>query len=822
MLRIIIFYTIFCFYCLNSQPNLKNYDNWIFGKRAGITFNTTNGNPEALSIGDYNFTEGTSSFSDNYGNLLYYLDLVQPNSFIKSTKGVLKNNNNIICSSDVSNTGIFIKHPTKSNYLYLITSDAVNVNGSNLGINYCLIDTDKNEVIVKNKNLFVNSTEKIAAVYNQVDNVIWVVTHEYFTDAFKIIKIDENGLDENITTQKIGKQHKSFSPAVGTGRMNFSPNGTKLSVTIPFYDPNLNSSFEGEIQIFDFDPKTGKLSNSKDLDLKQNTYSSCFSQNGKVLYVKVDNAIYQYDLSICSWKEMIEKKFIIKTKPSPFFNAIERGPNGVIYSGRENNTFLDAIQYPNVIGQGCNYTENAVSLSLNEESYFRWGLPTVLNSFFNGEYDIPCVTEEDTEKDYSISFPNITCFGDKYSVIINSNRKEEFNAEFVKIYPNNENELISSINSQNYSVTFSGVNNIEDKSHFLEVFEVRIKTKSNNYDTLTFSLKYGFCCGNTVKNSNFGAIAAGSTCFTVEYFTDLDFRTSQSSSCPYLFTSYGQLASSSYAMWHNTNFDKTAKSAPFFLIGDPLPNIEQRAWYQENPTRVGTRYKFSAYVCNLEKISRAEENGRKLNIWLSIKNRFQDLKLKKIEDIRFEDDWVEISDEFIANDNSTELAIWILGESPDMKVPSYGFGIDNISLIPLPEYNLDVIKDTLVCVNESIKLENHFDGEISSINWFPITGLDEPNSLSPIVTPTETTTYTLKIHDRYYCEFTKNIVVSIDSCLDKCRPDVSIYLENSEIEIGKDFCINGIFVPECELNSYLDEIKLYFKFDPKLLKFKSS
>ena len=40
--------------------------------------------------------------------------------------------------------------------------------------------------------------------------------------------------------------------------------------------------------------------------------------------------------------------------------------------------------------------------------------------------------------------------------------------------------------------------------------------------------------------------------------------------------------------------------------------------------------------------------------------------------------------------------------------------------------------------------------------------------------------------------------------------------------IGDVFCINGVYIPECEIETYLDSLVIYFEYDPRLLKFESA
>ncbi len=810
---------------LLSQPQIKHYDNWIFGSRTGITFNTPDGNPDAISLGDYNYTEGTSSFSDDNGNLLYYLDLMHNEAYIRNRNSLLKFNKTVYTSNSVSNTGIFLNDISNNSLVHLFTSDKIdgyNIDNSiNYGINYLLIDKSTNEVI-EYKNLFPNSVEKIAAVYNEVDKIIWVITHELGNDVFNIFKIDENGLNENVYKQKIGIEHKSTILSVGTGRMNLSPNGTTLAVTIPYNDPDLDGIYEPEVQIFDFDPKTGLLSNPRELIVNQHTYSTCFSPNGKVLYVKVDDAIYQYDLTICDWDEMLNKKFLITTIDFPFYNAIERGPNGIIYCGVQFKNYLNAILNPDIVGVGCKYTENVVSLGLNDKYHFLKGFPTILNSYFTGDYDDPCPLEE-KRPNYTISYPSPTCLGAEFDITISSDDDEEFSVEIRRTFPGFK--IIGEFNSIDSKVIYYEPYDYGENAQYQRNYQALIKKNDIVIDTLRYFFRFFSCCRNTVANSSFNSQSTSSYCSPIDYSTDLDFRESTTSRCPTRFTELGQIAATGSVNpeFHDPSFGMPPSgSRGRMLVGDPLPNVPQRAWYQENPTRKGTRYKFTAHVCNVEKTPRYIGEQRQLNFWLGIKNRNQDLVLKRLDDVKYEDDWIELSDEFIAEDHSTELAVWVLGESQG-DLPSYGFAIDDITLIPIVEYDLEIQNDTILCEGDpAIKLDNKFDGEIGKIEWTPTTGLDNPNSITPVASPTKSTTYTLKITDKYYCEFISDIIVEVDPCLEKCTPDISVYLTDKEVMIGDEFCINGVFIPECEIETYLNNIQIYFEYDPRLLKFESA
>jgi hypothetical protein len=789
-------------YSGESKPKPAHYNNWIFGDNAGITFTTSDGNPKALELIDkYSLYEGTSSISDDDGDLLYYLFLESTNGVkgiqkIKSPQGTISNGDSILSGYSPSNSGLFIQDFTNTDLYYFIS--VADATPENTGINYSIIDRSKDggngEVILKNKNLYKNATEKMTAVMNEVDNICWVITHGWGNDYFKIIRIDQNGLDENIITQKIGLVHSSVDRVSGVGRSSMSPDGKTLAITV-------SSESYGKVELFDFDSKKGLLSNPRTLNIESFAYSLCFSPNGKVLYVKGINRIYQYDLSISDIDEMVNKRYTINTKKSSIYETIERGPNGVIYCGRRDKTYLDAIVNPDIIGAGCNYTEDVVDIG----GIFFWGLPTVINSY--------------SPREYEIEAPEYACFGDEFEISIKSDYDVPFEARLDLIYP--DPAVIASVQSTDSTVLFTTT--IEARQfNWNNSYKVYITTSSGEYDTLSFKVNGWVCCGNTVRNGRFNAKAGNNTCYPVKYNTDLDFRSSQSSSCPSTFTSVGQIASNSTSGWYNPNFNRDSKEMAFFLFGDPNPNRPQRAWYQSNPTRVGSKYKLTAYVTNIEETPRqGGENGKSLHFWLGIKSKDSFTRLKQIDYMEYKDGWVELSDEFMADYNTTELSIWVLGACPSKldDCVSYGFGIDEISLVPIDDYNLDIQNDTTICIDDSFQSNNIFTGEIESVVWSPTTGLSNPNILNPIVSPDVNTVYTITVEDKYGCEFVDSVAISVDDCRDKCIPCVTYSFEDMEINLGEGYCINASFYPTCIDSTILNGLSLYFEYDPYLMKF---
>jgi hypothetical protein len=819
-MKIILLLFILISLNLFSQPKSINYSNWLFGKGAGITFNTNDGNAKEIldNIPELETEEGISTYSDDDGFLkLSCSGLVLSHFYDKTdySKYKIFDLGDYIQTGSSTNSNIIVPSLENKDQFYIFFA---NDNVKNYKFVYRIfdvsLDNGKGDWIQDFEELYdFTIAEKITAIYDYDYNFYWIVVGETLPyNGFHILlyKLDENGL------QKVPKKFDLVIDRDLFGSIKFSPDGKYLAYC---------SSRGYRLLIYKFNFEDGTLSEFIDYkEDKYSFYSVDFSPNSTKVYVSARNEninrteLFQFDLRTTSNDDFIfSRKMLLEFETEKEFRSVVTFKNKTYVT--TNKTNYDLNDYNNLTNNLTiidNPNEDFENLKFNALNFSNSRYP------IHGLNTIPTILNEPTIQ-YDISKPDIACFGDSFELSIKSIYNIDYIAEVVRVFPTEQ--IIGIFNSLDSTISFKDSNDYNSNFANLIAYEARLKYSNNIFDTVKVSVNFRLCCDNTVKNGNFQSNSTfdniNGYCKPIDYFTDFDFRESSNSSCPKLFTDFGQIASTSNAGLHHSNFQRTPHKLSHLLVGDPLPNVPQRAWYQVNPTRRGTRYKFTAFVCNVEKTPRYIGEPRQLNIWLGIRNRNQDLVLKRIDDIKYEDDWIELSDEFIADDNSTELAIWVLGESKG-NMPSYGFGIDDISLIPLPDYSLDADKDTIICETESVQLNNKFEGDITSIEWIPTIGLDDPTSLNPIASPTESTTYTLKVKDKYFCEYQETIVVNIDPCLNLCTPDLSVYLNDKVVQLGDTFCINGTFIPECADDSFLDKLNIYFEYDPFLMSFLST
>ena len=366
----------------------KQNNNWYFGRNAGITFNTANSEPVALTDGKISTTEGTASASDKDGNLLFYTDGLK---VWDRNHNPMPNGFGLHGGSSSSNSALIVPNPVNSNIFYIFTpseSEDFNMNplDSGKGVNYSIVDMNLNngygDISQKNIFLFKPSCEKLAAVKNLTNNTIMVITHEWRSNAFRVFNVDGAGVNHVPIVSYTGKIHQGW-PVTATGRFAVSPDGTSLAVTIPFLIEADSIKNQGDVELFNFNPNTGVVSNPRSLMVKKPTYGVAYSQDGTKFYVRIYDEILQYDLNFCTIEEIRKSKTVVASNTGEFFNAIERGPNGKIYVLYDEKNYLGVIDKPNKTGTQSNYIENAVSL-VNRKGL--WGLPTFMQSYFYGRF----------------------------------------------------------------------------------------------------------------------------------------------------------------------------------------------------------------------------------------------------------------------------------------------------------------------------------------------------------------------------------------------------------------------------------------------------
>jgi gliding motility-associated-like protein len=363
---------LFSFWTSNLAFSQLETQNWYFGNNAGITFATLP--PTALTNGAISTFEGSSTFSDNQGNLLFYTDGMfvynrlhqqMPNGF-----GLLGNPSS-------AQSGVIVPKPGSLTDFYIFTVDA---EGGPNGFRYSEVDITLDgglgDVINSTKNtlLFAPSVEKVAAVAHANGIYYWVIGHGLQNNTYYAYLVDCNGISAPITSA-VGQ----IEGNPGWGYLASSSDGTKLASAM------CNQGFE----LLDFNNLTGVVSNPILLLNPSEAYGVSFSPNNQLLYgCKISGGeIYQWDLTAGTTAAIISSMQVIGIGQGSGYQggAIQQGLDGKLYLPHFAQPYLSCIQNPNQVGAGCNLQHSAIDLQGRNAQL---GLPPFVQTFFTPQANI--------------------------------------------------------------------------------------------------------------------------------------------------------------------------------------------------------------------------------------------------------------------------------------------------------------------------------------------------------------------------------------------------------------------------------------------------
>lgn len=374
----------------------KEANTWYFGKNAGLSFAT--GKPVALTNGKLNTFEGCATVSNADGKLLFYTDGV---TVFDSNHDTLQNGFKLFGSSSSTQSSIVVAYPGDTSKYYIFTTDATE-NRTMYGFRYSLINmaanNGKGAVIEKNTLLFNSTTEKISATLHANKTDFWVLGHKLNNDEFLAYRVTKSGVQTTPVISKIGSVHKGgFSNRGGLGYLKISPNGKTVALIL------VTSSSE-TLEIFDFDTKTGKLSNARIGSTQSSSpYGVEFSPNSTKLYVTTTRGQSISDKGFLSQYDLEEsdifasRVLISESLDKHALGALQLGPDGKIYIANFDLDFLSVINNPDDKGVLCNFDDSSVSLQGKKCSL---GLPSFNQVYFtpdsltcNFKYTGACVND---------------------------------------------------------------------------------------------------------------------------------------------------------------------------------------------------------------------------------------------------------------------------------------------------------------------------------------------------------------------------------------------------------------------------------------------
>jgi hypothetical protein len=369
---------------------------------------------------EMNFNDDIAMISDTSGKLLFYTNGIY---IADASHQPMKNGNNLNPGKTSANElkygrilpqgSLILPKPDNPDLYYLFhasdvfVTDSISSDYKGDFLYYSLIDMAKNdgkgEVIEKNKILLGKYVDvgKVTATRHANGKDWWIIMADYDTTIFNTFLLTANGIEVK------PKQKFEKSLEGGVGQAVFSPDGTKYArfnaVTV---------EVGTDVDIFDFDRCSGKLSNQKHWNYTSDTTWSggiAISPNSKYLYVFSYSKIYQFDLQsddVFSTLDTVAvwDKYIGTDSPySSRFYLAQLAPDNKIYvTIPSTSTYYHVIENPDKKGKACNVKQRGFKLPTKNYTT----IPNFPN-FRLGKAASPCITSvnDEIEPNFKI-YPN--------------------------------------------------------------------------------------------------------------------------------------------------------------------------------------------------------------------------------------------------------------------------------------------------------------------------------------------------------------------------------------------------------------------------------
>jgi gliding motility-associated-like protein len=336
----------------------KQNNQWRFGNGGAIDFNTLP--PSFVSGCPILTSEGSASVADRVtGALLFYTDGVTvwnaKNQIMPNGTGLLGGTATLLSSTTAA---VIVPKPGSNSLYYIVTIDE---QSSNNGVRYSVVDMTLNgglgDIKSDQKNIFLFQTnsEKLEVVPAADGQSYWLLTRDNSGDSFYSFKITNSGLQNTPVISTLGSTQGN-----GAGHMKINKQFNKIAIGV---------LFGSKMELFDFDNKTGIVSNPIAWNFSLPSpliYGVEFSPNGKVLYISDLNTILQYDISNLSSFAIESSVYIVSTENN---TSLQLGIDDKIYV---NSGSLNAINCPNKLGVACGYQKNVIA---NQTGGGGYGLP---------------------------------------------------------------------------------------------------------------------------------------------------------------------------------------------------------------------------------------------------------------------------------------------------------------------------------------------------------------------------------------------------------------------------------------------------------------
>ena len=357
-----------CFSQVMAQSSGR-FNNWYFGTNAGVSFSS--GSPVALTNGALVTTEGSASISDENGNLLFYTDGV---TVWNRNHLAMTNGTGLHGHASSTQSAIIVQKPGSTSMYYIFTADAdAGVNG----IKYSEVNMSLSGglgAVTANKNVALRtpSCEKLTAVRHCNNRDLWIVSHDWNSNAFRTWLVTDAGINLTPVVSSVGVTATGVTQGA-YGQLKANPDGNRLVAS--YY--GTSSGGVNRLETYSFNNQTGAVSNALTLASDVGLYGTEFSPDGRIVYAGTNQGLLlQYNLCAGSNAAIVASRYVIGNL-GPFIGSLQLGPDNKVYVAR-NSTALSVISNPNATGAACGYTNGAISLSGRSS---RMGLPNMASFY---------------------------------------------------------------------------------------------------------------------------------------------------------------------------------------------------------------------------------------------------------------------------------------------------------------------------------------------------------------------------------------------------------------------------------------------------------
>ncbi len=357
---------------------------WKFGRYAGINFQTNPPTPFQTGIPIASM-EGAASMCDANGNFLFHTegtniwnanDVLMPHG-----TGLTSFPNNPTVSTSQSAVIVPVPDSTGQYFVFSLPEWSFSasfgklfVNKVRMSLNNGLGDVDTGFPL---RHVILDS------LYNEKMTVVpgcghsWLLLYKRDTTGFRAHKITKDGLESNPVVSPPGLfPNKNYRQ----GMLKASHDGKLLVNSL--FKPNISAG-DG-VELYDFDPLTGVVSNPRILD-SMSSFSAEFSPDNSKLYVHfagtlTTSAIYQYDLTLPNWADVVASKTLLGYCSA--ITDLRLAPDSMIYFNRQfqNTNVIGRINQPNLAGAAADFQDTVLTLPGIAKVYYGFPQTVIIDN----------------------------------------------------------------------------------------------------------------------------------------------------------------------------------------------------------------------------------------------------------------------------------------------------------------------------------------------------------------------------------------------------------------------------------------------------------